>query len=102
MSRRAKEDGVAQRASDEGVRRGIAGARIGFDLDDASGEKLAPLAPDEDFAEKIRADEARIAVVEGARKGVEVRFHRGANNWRRSIRSPRHIESLCKCLRRKL
>ena len=66
VSRRAEEDSVARGASDEGVRGGIADAGIGFDLDDASGEKFAALAADQDFAEQVVGDEAGVAVVEGA------------------------------------
>jgi hypothetical protein len=48
---------------------GIVGAEISLDFDDAPGEKFAALPSNEDFAQEIRADEARVAVVEGAGKG---------------------------------
>jgi hypothetical protein len=74
-SGRAEEDGVARGASDEGVGGGIVGSEISFDLDDASSEEFAALAADEDFAEQIGADEARVAVVEGA--GEDAGYHQG-------------------------
>ena len=48
------------------MRSGIVGAEISFDFDDAPAEQLVPLPPHEEFAEQIRPDQARVAVVEGA------------------------------------
>ena len=66
VSRRAKQDGIARRAADEGVGGGVVGAKVGFDFDDACGKKLAALAADEEFAKEVRAYETRVAVVERA------------------------------------
>ena len=71
ISRRAEKNGVARSASNEGVRSGIAGARVGFDFDDASGEKFAALTADEDFSEQVGGDGAGVAVVEGAGEGSQ-------------------------------
>jgi len=70
ISRWTEEDGIARCASYEGVRCGIAGAGVSFDFDDASSEKFAALPADEDFAEQLGTDDAGVAVVERARKGV--------------------------------
>jgi hypothetical protein len=80
---------------------GVDGAKVGLGFDDASGEKSgAPtfakkglmwatrgtesgvVASDEEFAEEIAGDEARIARVERSRKGGE--FGEGAGVERRS------------------
>lgn len=87
-SRRTEEDGVARGASDEGVRGGIADARIGFDFDDTRSEKFAALAADENFPEQIRSDEAGVAVVEGAREGFHfMDAYPGLRPWAKFCRS---------------
>ena len=66
----AEENFVALGDAAIGVCGGIGDAEIGFDLDDASGAKLFPFAADEEFAEKIWRDLARIANVECGRKNT--------------------------------
>src|SRR5437870_2848727 len=56
---------------------GIIGAEVGFDFDDASAEEFAALPADQDFAEEIGADEARVAVVEGAGERPHLTMHEG-------------------------
>jgi len=73
MPGRAEEDGVARRPSDRGMGSWIISPEVGFDLDDAAGEKFAALAADENFTQQLRADHAWVAVVESAREGAEVR-----------------------------
>ena len=42
-------------------------AEISLDFNDASGEQLAPLLPHKKFPQQIRPDQARVAIIEGAR-----------------------------------
>jgi len=44
--------------------RRIVGPEVGFYFDDASGEKFVALAANEDLAQQIRADKARVTVIE--------------------------------------
>ena len=64
---RSEKDGVTKGASGGGVGGGIIGAEVGFGLDDASGEYMAPVPANEYLSEKFAADEAGIAIEEGTR-----------------------------------
>ncbi len=66
---RAEEDGVAKGLSVVGVGAGIDGSQVGFGFDDASGESEGTVAADEKFAEKFAGDGAGIACVKGAGQG---------------------------------
>jgi hypothetical protein len=50
----------------------VAGAEIGFDLDDAPGEEMGAVAANEDFAEKVARGAPGIAGEEGARNSLQV------------------------------
>jgi hypothetical protein len=52
----------------------IIGAEIGFDFNDSPSEEFAALSAHEDFAQQVRADEARIAIIE--RSGERSSFQR--------------------------
>jgi hypothetical protein len=65
-----------------GVSSGIDGSEVGFGFDDASGEKSAAVAADEEFAEKIVRDEAGIAGVERTRKRAEAGKSHGMEHFR--------------------
>ncbi len=56
VSGRTEEHHIARRAADGSVCGGIVGTQVGFDFDDASGEKFAALAAYENFAKQVRAD----------------------------------------------
>ena len=51
--------------------RGIIGAEISLDFNDASGEEFAALSADKNIAQQIRSNQARVAVVERARENVQ-------------------------------
>jgi hypothetical protein len=57
------------------VGRGIIFSEIGFDFDDASSESSFSFAADQNFPEKIRSDEAGVAIVEFARDWAIKLFH---------------------------
>jgi len=61
---RAEQDGIAVGPSHRCMSRRIVGPEVGFYFDDASGEKFVALAANEDLAQQIRADKARVTVIE--------------------------------------
>ena len=75
-SRRTEQHSVACCLADRGVCSGIIRSEVGFNFNDASSEQLTTLAADENLAEQVRSDEARVAVVEGAGKDVHGRVVR--------------------------
>ncbi len=68
----AEEDGIAGGAAGGGVSCGVVFSEVGFDFDDAGGERIASAIADEDFAEEFAGHAAGIAVVEGAVQGMDV------------------------------
>jgi len=53
VSGRPKQHSVAQCLANERMSRRIVSAKVSFDLDNTSGQQLAPFAPDENFAQQV-------------------------------------------------
>ncbi len=68
MAGRSPEDVIACGAAGSGVRGSIVSAQIGFHLHDPSGDELAAFFANDELSQKVRRDDARIAIEELSRE----------------------------------
>lgn len=71
MPGRAEQHRIARGFSDGSMCGRIIGAEVSFDFNDASGKEFAAFAADENFAQQIGSNKARIAVVKRTGKDFD-------------------------------
>jgi len=69
----SEQDGSAGGVAGGGVGGGIVLAEVGFDFDDAGGERGFSAFTNQHLAQEFASDAARIAAVKGARQGMDLR-----------------------------